>query len=633
MIDNTENLFDKNGNIQDVFKDKTVEELEALFPSMDNNEEPALPVEANPADELIENRIVLQERITKLNELIANKDTHGFNDAVISAFNDELSELEGSLKEINSVLSSDPVADVETHNLANKQTQLIEQFDKDIDDLYALDFKDMTTEELEEYFEKQKALNEQEIRNCDWVIHNHYDFDVSDVIEATQKRDHYMNKLDIISQRVNDELNVRKENAENDLFNILTNNQSPQTTTKNEIDYTDLDRFTEQHRNPKDADKLIEERNKLEASVENFSNLIENKDTLNFDDAFIKSIIENKNDASNKLEEANKSIKSILNNKDLPDMTHNELKEWSDIKRDAYMFVNSKISDELMTTENHIITNRLINERNENEKWYKEVSEKIKEEELKRERDYNSFMQSIHHEIVKENSQKETLTDEDKLSSEIYKNVAIEETMTLKKSSNLKNKLSQTRERIATNKKVDYEEDNQMPWYKKLGDVVDYFADGLKGSSNAKPVFLSEDKIYDTFGDEIDKIINRSKTRIIHFKDKTSVLESAQEIRAKGKNYNTVSEKMSKLAIAKGWKSITFEGSDVFLGVAYEKATRLGLVVEPQNAEQEELFKGIHKAKGLDEIMPFSGMKREEVNNKEIDVPEVRATQGQRMRM
>ena len=631
MTDNTENLFDENGNIQDVFKEKTVEELEALFPSMD--EEPALPVEANPADELIENRLVLQERITKINELIANKDTHGFNDAVISAFNDELSELEGSLKEINSVLSSDPVADVETHNLANKQTQLMEQFDKDIDDLYALDFKDMTTEELEEYFEKQKALNEQEIRNCDWVIHNHYDFDVSDVIEATQKRDHYMNKFDIISQRVNDELNVRKENDENDLFNILTNNQAPQTTTKNEIDYTDLDRFTEQHRNPKDADKLIEERNKLEASVENFSNLIENKDTLNFDDAFIKSIIENKNDASNKLEEANKSIKSILNNKDLPDMTHNELKEWSDSKRDAYMFVNSKISDELMTTENHIITNRLINERNENEKWYKEVCEKIKEEELKRERDYNSFMQSIHDEIDKENSQKETLTDEDKLTREIYNNVGIEETMTLKKSSNLKNKLSQTRERIATNKKIDYEEEQQTPWYKKLGDVVDYFADGLKGSSNAKPVFLSEDKIYDTFGDEIDKIINRSKTRIIHFKDKTSVLESAQEIRAKGKNYNTVSEKMSKLAIAKGWKSITFEGSDVFLSVAYEKATRLGLVVEPQNAEQEELFKGIHKAKGLDEIMPFSGMKREEVNNKEIDVPEVRATQGQRMRM
>ncbi|MCL0244212.1 hypothetical protein, partial [Escherichia coli] len=149
------------------------------------------------------------------------------------------------------------------------------------------------------------------------------------------------------------------------------------------------------------------------------------------------------------LEEANKSIKSILNNKDLPDMTHNELKEWSDIKRDAYMFVNSKISDELMTTENHIITNRLINERNENEKWYKEVSEKIKEEELKRERDYNIFMQSMHDEIVKENSQKETLTDEDKLTREIYNNVGIEETMTLKKSSNLKNKLSQTRERIA----------------------------------------------------------------------------------------------------------------------------------------------------------------------------------------
>ncbi|WP_181960023.1 hypothetical protein, partial [Klebsiella pneumoniae] len=82
-------------------------------------------------------------------------------------------------------------------------------------------------------------------------------------------------------------------------------------------------------------------------------------------------------------------------------------------------------------------------ERDENEKWYKEVSEKIKEEELKRERDYNNFMQSIHHEIDKENSQKETLTDEDKLTREIYNNVGIEETMTLKKSSNLKNKLSQ----------------------------------------------------------------------------------------------------------------------------------------------------------------------------------------------
>ncbi|WP_181960281.1 hypothetical protein, partial [Klebsiella pneumoniae] len=85
--------------------------------------------------------------------------------------------------------------------------------------------------------------------------------------------------------------------------------------------------------NPKDADKLIEERNKLEASVENFSNLIDNKDTLNFDDAFIKSIMENKNDASNKLKETNKSIRGMLNNKELSEMTQIEFKEWSDIKK------------------------------------------------------------------------------------------------------------------------------------------------------------------------------------------------------------------------------------------------------------------------------------------------------------
>lgn len=617
MVDNTDNLFDENGNIQDVFKDKTVEEIEALFPQLE-------PEPANPADELIESRIALQERIGKLNGLISEKDTYGFSDAVITAFKGELAELEGSLNEINNVLDVVPAAEPEIqiqqpfneeHSLFNKRNAMFEKFDKDIDDLYAIDFKNMTNEELEIFFEKEKSVKEDSIKVADLKIEKYKEYSVNDVMEANYLRDHNTNMIEILTQRIEEEKNLRK---------AKTNN----------IDFSELDKFTEDIK-PKVADDLIKERDIIGTSYDNLSNLIQNKNTLKLDDDFIKSIIESKNDASNKINGLNKSIKSILENKTISEMTTDELNEWGEIKRNAYYYTKEKISDELMTTENHINSTRLHNENEQNEKWYKDINDKIQEEKDKRESDYNNAMRDIHQTLIKEHNENNEETEESNFTNEVNEAINNDETMVVKKASTLKSKIAQAKDRIASEKEPqsDKEYDNQMPWYKKIGDAVDYFKDSFKSSSNAKPVFLSEDKIYDTFGEEIDRIVNRSKSRIIHFKDKTSVLESAQEIRAKGKNFINVSDKMTKLAKAKGWKSITFEGNNVFLSVAYERATRAGLVVEPQNAEQEELFKGIHKAKGLDEIMPFSGMKKEEVNNKEIDVPEVRATQGQRMRM
>ncbi|MDT7062952.1 LPD7 domain-containing protein [Citrobacter braakii] len=574
MTDNTENLFDENGNIQDVFMGRTVEELEALFPQMEP--EPALAhVEpTNPADELIENRIVLQERIYKLNELIDNRDTHGFNEAVISAFNDELSELKDSLKEIDSVLVETPENEENKRILENIERSKVEKQLEEEDFQKKKEFRDIVNVKDVEAINNidLSSMNKEELSEFIKFKSDEYDYKYSSYSDLCHDFDRWKHDNDPSDKQVK----LYQLGLEHD-GNI--------------------------------CDSLL---NKIEEA----KNLHQELDNINSDE----NVFSKKEQAlMDELSIDAEKIKSL----DLRKMSEADIIEFidTDVKeRKSRVFDNG-----LIVASHHFYDDDVVMKATKWKEHDTEMLEVIKnktESELSRRKELESVFS-----ITSDTKPLKTVGE--------LKDEGIQ-VMTLRKSKNLKQRLSQTRDRIASNVHENENvqpEVNEVPWYKKIGDVVDYFADGLKGSSNAKPVFLSEDKIYDTFGDEIDKIINRSKTRIIHFKDKTSVLESAQEIKAKGKNYNTVSEKMSKLAIAKGWKSITFEGSDVFLGVAYEKATRLGLVVEPQNAEQEELFKGIHKAKGLDEIMPFSGMKKEEVNNKEIDVPEVRATQGQRMRM
>lgn len=246
-----------------------------------------------------------------------------------------------------------------------------------------------------------------------------------------------------------------------------------------------------------------------------------------------------------------------------------------------------------------------------------------------------------------ENSKEDLLRFENSIEEELKRRKELEKAFSSERNNvneeeniSVKNTTSTFTERLAFKKKqladeaeLKKKEEDSRPWYKKLGSVSDYFSDGFKAKSHARASFLDEYQIHDMFGDQIDKIVNRSDSRLVHFKDKTSIIEKGQEIIAKGESYNSISEKVSKMAIAKGWKSIQFEGSDVFLQIAYEKSTRMGLVVEPKNEEQEELFKRIHKLKKLDEIMPFSGMKHEEID-KEIEVPEIKAHRGShRMRM
>lgn len=269
----------------------------------------------------------------------------------------------------------------------------------------------------------------------------------------------------------------------------------------------------------------------------------------------------------------------------------------------------------------------------------------------------NNHIADLHHDmenmggdiykIAIENSKEDLLSFESSIEKELKRRNELEKAFSSEthraddiESINVKNTTPTFTERLNLKKKqldedadLKLKEEDSKPWYKKLGSVSDYFADGFKAKSHARASFLDEYQIHDMFGDQIDKIVNRSDSRLVHFKDKTSIIEKGQEIIAKGESYNSISEKVSKMAIAKGWKSIQFEGSDVFLQIAYEKSTRMGLVVEPKNEEQEELFKRIHKMKNLDEVMPFSGMKHETID-KEIEVPELKANRGShRMRM
>ena len=575
MTDNTENLFDENGNINDVFMGKTVEELEALFPQMEPEEQALENVEpANPADELIKNRIVLQERIDKLNELIDNRDTHGFNEAVINAFNEDLSELKSSLKKIDDVLIESPDNEVNKRILENIERSKVEKQLEEEDFQKKKEFRDVVNVKDVEAINHidLSSMNKEELSEFIKVKSDEYDYKYSSYSDLCHDFDRWTHDNDPTDKQVK----LYKLGLEHD-GNV--------------------------------CDALLDK-------IEEAKNLHQELDNINSDE----NVFSKKEQAlMDELSIDAEKIKSL----DLRKMSEADIIEFID--KDVKERKSRILDNGLIVASHHFYDDDVVMKATKWKEHDTEMLDVIKnktESELSRRKELESVFS-----ITSDTKPLKTVGELEDEGIQV---------MTLRKSKNLKQRLSQTRDRIASNAHENENvqpEVNEVPWYKKIGDVVDYFADGLKGSSNAKPVFLSEDKIYDTFGDEIDKIINRSKTRIIHFKDKTSVLESAQEIKAKGKNYNTVSEKMSKLAIAKGWKSITFEGSDVFLGVAYEKATRLGLVVEPQNAEQEELFKGIHKAKGLDEIMPFSGMKKEEVNNKEIDVPEVRATQGQRMRM
>lgn len=139
----------------------------------------------------------------------------------------------------------------------------------------------------------------------------------------------------------------------------------------------------------------------------------------------------------------------------------------------------------------------------------------------------------------------------------------------------------------------------------------------FSASSHAPVNFVPEHEIKTMFGNSLSKIVNNTNSRSIHFFDKSVLKEDAQGLSIATKDRTLAARRLTLMAKAKGWSSISFDGNQLFLEEAYEEATRAGLVVKPSSEEQARFFKEVHEAKKLDSFMPFGGMK--ESKKKDID--------------
>lgn len=139
----------------------------------------------------------------------------------------------------------------------------------------------------------------------------------------------------------------------------------------------------------------------------------------------------------------------------------------------------------------------------------------------------------------------------------------------------------------------------------------------FKAKSHAPVCFVEEEQIKRMFGNTITKIVKGSDSRSIHFNDKSILKEEAQGLSIETKDRTMAARRLTLMAVAKGWNSITFEGNQLFLEQAYEEATRAGLVVKPTTDEQARIFKDVHEARKLDTFMPYGGKKEDK--KKDID--------------
>ncbi|EPF0908929.1 LPD7 domain-containing protein [Salmonella enterica subsp. enterica serovar Infantis] len=139
----------------------------------------------------------------------------------------------------------------------------------------------------------------------------------------------------------------------------------------------------------------------------------------------------------------------------------------------------------------------------------------------------------------------------------------------------------------------------------------------FSATSHAPVNFVPEHEIKTMFGNSLSKIVNNTNSRSIHFVDKSVLKEDAQGLSIATKDRTLAARRLTLMAKAKGWSSISFDGNQLFLEEAYEEATRAGLVVKPSSEEQARFFKEVHEAKKLDSFMPFGGMK--ESKKKDID--------------
>lgn len=133
----------------------------------------------------------------------------------------------------------------------------------------------------------------------------------------------------------------------------------------------------------------------------------------------------------------------------------------------------------------------------------------------------------------------------------------------------------------------------------------------FSASSHASVSFVPEHEIYKMFGKSIKEIKDKNTSRKITFHDTSYMTETAQGLSIVSEDRAAAAQRLTMMAVAKGWNSITFEGNQLFLEQAYEEATKAGLVVKSTSEEQAKIFRETHENRKLDRIMPLGGLKED----------------------
>ncbi|ELN3130113.1 hypothetical protein QZB97_004530, partial [Salmonella enterica] len=95
----------------------------------------------------------------------------------------------------------------------------------------------------------------------------------------------------------------------------------------------------------------------------------------------------------------------------------------------------------------------------------------------------------------------------------------------------------------------------------------------FSASSHASVSFVPEHEIYKMFGKSIKEIKDKNTSRKITFHDTSYMTETAQGLSIVSEDRAAAAQRLTMMAVAKGWNSITFEGNQLFLEQAYEEAT------------------------------------------------------------
>lgn len=133
----------------------------------------------------------------------------------------------------------------------------------------------------------------------------------------------------------------------------------------------------------------------------------------------------------------------------------------------------------------------------------------------------------------------------------------------------------------------------------------------FSATSHAPVNFVPEHEIYKMFGNSIKNIKDKTNSRKITFHDTSYMTETAQGLSIVSEDRAAAAQRLTMMAVAKGWNSITFEGNHLFLEQAYEEATKVGLVVKSTSEEQAKIFRETHENRKLDRIMPYGGLKED----------------------